>query len=51
MKWLPAVFLLALAGYPLVLILPFPQHVVIMALLFATMGTAWNILGGLAGQV
>lgn len=51
MKWLPAVFIAALAVYPLVFPLPFPQHVVIMALLFATLGTAWNILGGLAGQV
>jgi len=51
MKRLPAAFLVALAVYPLVFQLPFPQHVVIMALLFATLGTAWNILGGLAGQV
>lgn len=51
MRWLPAAFVLALALYPLVFTSPFPQHVVIMALLFATLGTAWNILGGLAGQV
>lgn len=51
MKALPVAFLAALAIYPLVFQSPFPQHVVIMALLFATMGTAWNILGGLAGQV
>lgn len=51
MKYLPAAFLAALAVYPLVFQMPFPQHVVIMALLFATLGTAWNILGGLAGQV
>jgi branched-chain amino acid transport system permease protein len=46
-----ATFIVILALYPLVAKLPFPQHIVIMALLFATMGTAWNILGGLAGQV
>ena len=51
MRWLPFVFIAALAVYPLVFQMPFPQHVVIMALLFATLGTAWNILGGLAGQV
>lgn len=47
----PLAFIAALVAYPLVATLPFPQHIVIMALLFATMGTAWNILGGLAGQV
>jgi branched-chain amino acid transport system permease protein len=51
MRWLRAAFFVGLAVYPLAFTLPFPQHVVIMALLFATMGTAWNILGGLAGQV
>jgi branched-chain amino acid transport system permease protein len=51
MRWLPLAFVAALAVYPLVFSMPFPQHVVIMALLFATLGTAWNILGGLAGQV
>ena len=51
MRWLPVAFVAALAVYPLVFKMPFPQHVVIMALLFATLGTAWNILGGLAGQV
>lgn len=43
--------ILALALAPLVLTLPFPRHVVIMSLLFAALGTAWNILGGYAGQV
>lgn len=47
----PVVFIAVLAVYPMVATLPFPQHIVIMALIFATMGTAWNILGGLAGQV
>lgn len=48
---IPAALIAALAIYPWLATLPFPQHIVIMALLFATMGTAWNILGGLAGQV
>jgi branched-chain amino acid transport system permease protein len=51
MRWLPLGFFAVLAVYPLVFQLPFQQHVVIMALLFATLGTAWNMLGGLAGQV
>jgi len=50
-KRLPLVLLLLLCVYPAVFTQPFPQHVVIMALLFAALGTAWNIVGGLAGQV
>ena len=46
-----AVLLLLLVAYPLVFRLPFPRHIVIMALLFGTLGTAWNILGGYTGQV
>ncbi len=46
-----AVLLLLLVGYPLVVTLPFPRHIVIMALIFGALGTAWNILGGFAGQV
>lgn len=41
----------ALAVYPLVATMPFWQHVVIMSMLYGAMGVAWNILGGLAGQV
>lgn len=37
--------------YPFVFTNPFPRHILVMTLLFATMGTAWNILGGFAGQV
>ena len=47
----PAAVVILLALFPLAFPMPFPQHVVIMSLLFATMGTAWNILGGLTGQV
>ncbi|MBM3531297.1 MAG: branched-chain amino acid ABC transporter permease [Alphaproteobacteria bacterium] len=42
---------IALAVYPLVATLPFWRHVVIMSMLYGAMGVAWNILGGLAGQV
>jgi branched-chain amino acid transport system permease protein len=41
----------ALIAYPLVFTMPFHQHIVIMALLYGTLGTAWNILGGYTGQV
>ena len=45
------VLAVALAIYPLVATLPFWRHVVIMSMLYGAMGVAWNILGGLAGQV
>ena len=41
----------ALVVYPLVATMPFWRHVVIMSMLYGAMGVAWNILGGLAGQV
>jgi branched-chain amino acid transport system permease protein len=41
----------ALALYPLFATLPFWRHVVILSMLYGAMGVAWNILGGLAGQV
>src|SRR5690349_4427284 len=44
-------FFAALAVFPFAFEKPFAQHVVIMAMLFAAMGTGWNLLGGLAGQV
>ena len=43
--------LAALVVFPLVFTGPTPQHVMILALLFAAMGSAWNILGGYAGQI
>jgi branched-chain amino acid transport system permease protein len=45
------VLVIALAAYPLAATLPFWRHVVIMSMLYGAMGVAWNILGGLAGQV
>ena len=44
---LAAVFLL---GFPLVFDGPFPLHVAVMTILFATLGVAWNIMGGYAGM-
>lgn len=37
--------------YPLVLKLPFPRHLMIMIFLYATLGLAWNMIGGYAGQI
>ncbi len=45
------VLIVALVLYPLFATMPFWRHVVIMAMLYGAMGVAWNILGGLAGQV
>jgi len=41
----------AVLAYPLVVRGPYPQHVMILVLLYALLGTAWNILGGFAGQI
>jgi branched-chain amino acid transport system permease protein len=49
--WLVLVGIAMLIVFPLVFKMPFHQHVVIMALLYGTLGTAWNILGGYTGQV
>jgi len=37
--------------FPLVVRGPFPQHLAILVMLYALLGTAWNLLGGFAGQV
>jgi branched-chain amino acid transport system permease protein len=41
----------ALIAFPLIFTSPTPQHILILTLLFGAMGTAWNILGGYAGQI
>ena len=45
-----AVALLVLA-WPLVFRGPYPQHLMILILMNALLGTAWNVLGGFAGQI
>ena len=45
------VFIGVLAAFPLFFQGPFPRHLVIMILLYATMSIGWNIIGGYAGQV
>ncbi len=41
---------LALAAFPFLFTGPFPLHVMILTFLFATLGVAWNIIGGYAGM-
>ncbi len=45
-----AVVAAALVAFPFVYTGPFPLHVMIMTFLFATLGVAWNIMGGYAGM-
>lgn len=42
-----AIFLLA---FPFFFTLPFPQHIMVMIFLYATLAQSWNIVGGYAGQ-
>ncbi len=42
-----AIFLL----YPVFFTLPFPRHLMIMVFMYATLGLAWNMIGGYAGQI
>ncbi len=48
---IPAAVAAAVLLYPLLVRGPYPQHVMILVLLNALLGTAWNILGGFAGQI
>ena len=48
--WLMIVAILVLL-FPVFFTLPFPRHLMIMIFLNATMGLAWNLIGGYAGQI
>lgn len=48
--FLPLLMLL-LAAAPLLFQARYVQHVLILVLLYVTLGSAWNILGGFAGQL
>lgn len=37
--------------YPHIFTLPFPQHLMIMVYMYSTLGLAWNLIGGYAGQI
>ena len=50
-KFLPSVFLALAILYPLILTSPFQQRLGALILLYAIGASAWNIIGGYAGQV
>jgi len=50
-NWGWAAALACALAYPLVLAGPRDVNVGVLVLLYATLGTAWNILGGYAGQI
>jgi branched-chain amino acid transport system permease protein len=50
-KLLLSILLAALVAAPHVFQARYAQHVLILVLLYVTVGSAWNILGGFAGQV
>ena len=49
-KIVGALVLAGLIAFPFVITGPFPQHVLILVFMFATLGVAWNIMGGYAGM-
>ena len=49
--WVFVLFVGVLAALPLVFHDPFPRHLLIMVMLYATMSIGWNIIGGYTGQV
>ena len=51
-KWMGLIILAILfLLFPAFFTLPFPRHLLIMIFLYATMGLAWNLIGGYAGQI
>ncbi|MDQ0285751.1 branched-chain amino acid transport system permease protein [Desulfofundulus luciae] len=55
MNWkgmiVPAIVAVIAVVLPFVVQAPYVQHIMIMVFIWATLGTAWNLLGGYAGQV
>jgi branched-chain amino acid transport system permease protein len=51
MKIALGILVAATVAFPFVFRGPFPQHLAILVMLYALLGTAWNLLGGFAGQV
>ena len=50
-KWIwLGIGILILLIYPFLFTLPFPQHLMIMIFSYSTLGLAWNMIGGYAGQ-
>jgi branched-chain amino acid transport system permease protein len=51
MKIALGILVAVVLAFPFVFRGPFPQHLAILVMLYALLGTAWNLLGGFAGQV
>ena len=51
MKIALAILVAVALGFPFVFRGPYPQHLAILVMLYALLGSAWNLLGGFAGQV
>jgi branched-chain amino acid transport system permease protein len=51
MKIALGILVAAALAFPLVVRGPYPQHLAILVMLYALLGSAWNLLGGFAGQV
>jgi branched-chain amino acid transport system permease protein len=51
MKIALGILVAAVLAFPFVFRGPYPQHLAILVMLSALLGTAWNLLGGFAGQV
>ncbi|SHE49838.1 amino acid/amide ABC transporter membrane protein 2, HAAT family [Desulfofundulus australicus DSM 11792] len=47
----PTIVIIMAIALPFVIKAPYFQHIIIMIFIWATLGTAWNLLGGYAGQV
>ncbi|MEG3072032.1 MAG: hypothetical protein RQM92_15340 [Candidatus Syntrophopropionicum ammoniitolerans] len=45
------VFALVAVALPVIIKAPYQQHILILVIIWATIGTAWNLLSGYAGQV
>jgi len=44
-------FALFLLLFPHIVVLPFPQHIMIMIFMYIILSQSWNLLGGYAGQI
>lgn len=49
--YLTIIFILAAALVPVFMKAPYKLHILILIIIWAIIGTAWNLLGGYAGQV
>lgn len=50
-KWILVAAAVVALFLPFIIKAPYYQHMLIMVIIWAVMGTAWNLLGGYAGQV